>query len=319
MIDIMLLQLQSKFGRVPVKIESRRGQNVDARRWKCGVVAGLRIPVRCATGLDTVLCAMQKSAATGMSATAAEPHLSLINPARTSPPQAQHPQLAIQTLTDHRYLNIYILKGGRMGVLRPRSSKISQKETQLQKAIAAHHRKQYKSLRKCADAFSVPYSTLRDRINGGRVARDVAHTEQMLLSPQQEKSVVKWIANLDNSGFPPRVDMVHTLCRQLMERQDPTKLPHIGKKFITRFLNRHPELVTKFSTQVNKQRALAFDSTVIRRCYDRLKPVMQRRNITPENTYNMDEKGILMGSAAKVKVICVRGRKQALLKQGVFI
>lgn len=246
---------------------------------------------------------MQKSAATGMSATAAEPHLSLINPARTSPLQAQHPQLAIQPLTDHRYLNIYILKGGRMGVLRPRSSKISQKETQLQKAIAAHHRKQYKSLRKCADAFSVPYSTLRDRINGGRVARDVAHNEQMLLLPQQEKSVVKWIANLDNSGFPPRVDMVHTLCRQLMERQDPTKLSHIGKKFITRFLNRHPELVTKFSTQVNKQRALAFDSTIIRRCYDRLKPVMQRRNITSENTYNMDEKGILMGLAAKVKVI----------------
>lgn len=36
-------------------------------------------------------------------------------------------------------------------------------------------------------------------------------------------------------------------------------------------------------------------------------------NILPENTYNMDEKGFMMGIASRCKVICRRGRKNPRL------
>lgn len=71
-----------------------------------------------------------------------------------------------------------------MGVVKSRKSKATGKESQLQKAIIAYQRQQYTSIRKCADAFGVPYSTLRDRLNGGRVSKMLAHAEQQLLLPQ---------------------------------------------------------------------------------------------------------------------------------------
>lgn len=38
-------------------------------------------------------------------------------------------------------------------------------------------------------------------------------------------------------------------------------------------------------------------------------------NILPENIYNMDEKGFMMGIASHCKVICRRGRKNPRLPQ----
>lgn len=248
------------------------------------------------------------SVTTGVSVTCSRAVRSLIDLILT-------PHRTASTNSDHFKTHTAALLN--MGVVKSRKSKATGKESQLQKAIIAYQRQQYTSIRKCADAFGVPYSTLRDRLNGGRVSKMLAHAEQQLLLPQQERGIVNWIIKLDGKGFPPRVDMVVTMAKQILQRQNPSKLHEIGQHWISRFLNRHPQLVSKFSTQVNKQRVQAFEPEVIRRCFDRLQPVIQKRQIKPENTYNMDEKGILMGLASKVKVICVRGRKQALLKQGI--
>ena len=40
--------------------------------------------------------------------------------------------------------------------------------TQLEKAIQAFQGEQYSSIRRCADAFQAPFSTLRGRLNGDR-------------------------------------------------------------------------------------------------------------------------------------------------------
>lgn len=44
-----------------------------------------------------------------------------------------------------------------------------------------------------------------------------------------------------------------------------------------------------------------------------LKQVIALYDVLPKNTYNMDEKGFMMGQAAKVKVICKAGRKNPRL------
>jgi len=63
------------------------------------------------------------------------------------------------------------------------------------------------SLRDAETAFMVPYSTLRHRLKGGQ-PHFLAHTEQQLLTPTDEKAVVRWITILENYGFPPGVEHV---------------------------------------------------------------------------------------------------------------
>ena len=59
------------------------------------------------------------------------------------------------------------------------------------------------------------------------------------------------------------------------------------------------------------------DPKILKQAFDILGPLIKRRHIQPHNIYNMDEKGLIMGKSARVKVICVRGRKSPpLIKEG---
>ena len=186
--------------------------------------------------------------------------------------------------------------------------------TQLDKAQRAWERRQYKSLKRCAESFSVPYSSLWCRVKLPTKPAGEAHESQQLFSLAEEKGIVKWITNLDDRGFPVRVGMVRDLATRLLDKKHSTH--KLGKNFISRFLNRHPSLTTKFSNQVHKQRALASEPRIIGRHFDRLRQVLRKRNITENCIYNMDEKGILMGIGSRVKVICRRGRRNPTLIHG---
>ena len=63
-----------------------------------------------------------------------------------------------------------------MGRVKPRTTKSIRQPTQLEKATKAWEAKQYTSLRKCAEAFSVPYSTLHGRVISGRKSSQIAHS-----------------------------------------------------------------------------------------------------------------------------------------------
>ena len=79
--------------------------------------------------------------------------------------------------------------------------------------------------------------------------------------------------------------------------------------WISRLLDSHPQLTSKFTTQVQKQWILASYPSVVKACFKKLCPTIQQRQILPQHIYNMDEKGFLVGIASRVKVICVRDRK----------
>ena len=83
----------------------------------------------------------------------------------------------------------------------------------------------------------------------------------------------------------------------------------LGRHWITRFLNRNPHLASKFSTQVKKQRIVSSNPKILKQSFEVLGPLIKKHSIQPYNIYNMDEKGLQMGKSARVKVICVRGRK----------
>ena len=143
---------------------------------------------------------------------------------------------------------------------------------------------------------------MRRRLRGAK-ARKLAHVHQQLLTPAEERAIVRWIVQLEEFGFPPRV-------RHVKEAIVLLKHPElgleeeaiegyfegaIGKKYLTRFLNRHPDLVSKLSSNFDKRCIKQSDPGVIQRHFARVQQMQKKYSITEGNTYNMDEKGFRQG------------------------
>ena len=66
---------------------------------------------------------------------------------------------------------------------------------------------------------------------------------------------------MDSHGFPPRLGIFGVVAKDLAEQNaeqmgDP-KLAKLGKAWLQRFLNRHPNVSSKFGSNLDRQRALA--------------------------------------------------------------
>jgi hypothetical protein len=74
----------------------------------------------------------------------------------------------------------------------------------------------------------------------------------------------------------------------------------IGKNWVYRFKNRHPELKTVWSSTIDAARAKQVNPTVVQDFYDLLLGELVGNHIPPENIFNMDEKGIVCGQHDRV-------------------
>src|SRR5207302_5420255 len=79
--------------------------------------------------------------------------------------------------------------------------------------------------------------------------------------------------------------------------------------WMSRFLRRHPGLALKLSTQLERQRAYANDPVILQSYFTKLGRLIRVHDLRPSQIFNMDEKGFLMGLAARAKVLCRRGRR----------
>ena len=84
-----------------------------------------------------------------------------------------------------------------------------------------------------------------------------------------------------------------------------------GRNWIGKFLNRHPELVSKFSAQFDKKRLKANDPTLIEDHFRKIQLIRKKFHITDARMYNMDEKGFRQGISDRAKVICRRRARGA--------
>ena len=101
------------------------------------------------------------------------------------------------------------------------------------------------SIREASAAYSLAYTTLRDWLAGSQ-KRAIAHEGRQLLTPLDEKAVLHWITKLESWGFPLKIDHGKEAAKLLSGSE-------VGKNWITSFLNRHPQLATKFTTQIDKK------------------------------------------------------------------
>jgi len=96
----------------------------------------------------------------------------------------------------------------------------------------------------------------------------------MLLSPPEEKAIVRWIFKLDEWGFPHRLAHVKEAIALLKYGPESMETYHeIGAYYISRFLDRHPKVVAKINTSMEADRMKANDLQVIQAHFSRVKKV----------------------------------------------
>lgn len=97
---------------------------------------------------------------------------------------------------------------------RQRSKVSIEKDAKVNKAACACQKKKYKSIRKAADTFRVPYSTLKHRLKG-RKTRVQSHEKQQVLTPTEENELARWITELTAIGYPPGFSLVREMAEEL--------------------------------------------------------------------------------------------------------
>ena len=103
--------------------------------------------------------------------------------------------------------------------------------------------------------------------------------------------------------------MVKDMAPHLEKKRLGVLPPPRGKNWVSRFLKRYPRLALKMSTQLERQRAYANDLEILWDYCAKLGGLIWQYGLEPAHIFNMDEKGFMMGLAAKAKVLCRRGRR----------
>ena len=139
-----------------------------------------------------------------------------------------------------------------MGRIKVREVKNDDRESRIQQAIEERTEKRT-SLRDLAILYKIPRSTLSDRLKGIPSCH-VAQQKHQAISAAVEQSLIRWVDDMDASGFPPRLDLFKaTAARLVLEEEGPP----LGSTWLRGFLNCHPELSSKFASGLNRQRALS--------------------------------------------------------------
>ena len=180
-------------------------------------------------------------------------------------------------------------------------------EDRLQAALKELSLKPSLSLPLIAGRYAVRERTLRDRRTKGRKAPIKAHLHECILNPAQEKVLASWACQQDDMGIPPRLELLREKAQALLHLEQPERI--LGKNWGERFIKRHPDLQLKFSQRLERQRSVASNPRVLEHHFKLFDSTIRKWQIQKSNIWNIDEKGFLLGVAAKVKVVCRQGRK----------
>jgi hypothetical protein len=151
-------------------------------------------------------------------------------------------------------------------------------------------------LRLAAHNFGVPKTTLTDRWNGGS-SHHKAAIKQQRLTPAQEKVLVAWIKSCGAQGMGLNQERV-------IEAASFIAGAPVGEHWYRLFLSWNKvDLRGRWASGLEAPCAQCLNHAVVEQFFGLLKTVLEEYNIEPENMWNMDEKGVMMGQGQKTHML----------------
>lgn len=181
-------------------------------------------------------------------------------------------------------------------------------EERIQMALKAITRNGFKengrpwlSIREAALTFQVKRGVLGARFNG-RKTRKEAHEHEKTLTFAQERALVDWVKEMGRRGIPLHASAV-------AHHASAISGTPVSERWVHRFRSRHPDLKAKWTTGLEKCRAQSLNPAAVSGFYDVLESLVEEYQITEENMYNMDEKGVQLGIGGRVRALVDRDQK----------
>jgi hypothetical protein len=188
---------------------------------------------------------------------------------------------------------------------------IQTQEARIILAIEAIQSSKKLSRRSAAKIYKVPYATLSDRI-AGRTTRRESRANGLKLTEVEEEVIVQRILDMDTRGFAPRLAGVEDMANFILKSRGGEC---VGTRWAQRFVQRRPELNTRFTRVYDFQRALCEDPELIGAWFRLVENMKAKYGIQDCDFYNFDETGFMMGIISSAMVVTRadrRGRGKAV-------
>jgi hypothetical protein len=168
-------------------------------------------------------------------------------------------------------------------------------------AIQAIKNEEIGSIRQAAEQFKVNRSTLTRRLRG-ITSRAETRSNGYKLTEIEENSLLRWIISIDDRGGAPRPSTVREMADLLLQHRGTSNTIPIGQDWVTKFVQRHPEIRSRFSRRYNYERAQQEDPNLLREWFTTVQTAITTYDILSEDIYNFDETGFAMGLTATARV-----------------
>ena len=178
-------------------------------------------------------------------------------------------------------------------------------ESQIVLALRAIQNDPKLSARAAGKIYSVDHQKLSRRRRSMQPRRDILANSRKLTNLEEEV-LIQHILDLSAKGFPPRISVVEDMANRLLATRDQ---PRVGKHWVSNFINRRPELRTRFQQKYDYQRAKCEDPEVIRGWFELVRDTIAKYGIVELDIWNFDETGFLMGQITSTLVITSSDRR----------
>jgi DDE superfamily endonuclease/Tc5 transposase DNA-binding domain len=171
---------------------------------------------------------------------------------------------------------------------------------QASRAVRLVDRGQFKSIRQVSKATGVARSTVQDR-HAGRQPRGQEDVKHARLTRYQEEILAKYIQNTQLQYAPVNRQQLHVVAEMLAQLNEPNA--RLGKNWLSRFLDRHPDLKTARNRGLDSKRITAAIPSQIEGWFAHVDDVVRRFNIHPQDRWNMDEIGYQLSHSQNELVV----------------
>ena len=147
------------------------------------------------------------------------------------------------------------------------------------------------SIRVAADKYSVPRSSLHNRVSG-KVGFQSCPGPSPYLSFEEEEELASFLIQVTKLGYPHTRKQVLSMVERILTSKGLQV--SVSSGWFERFCQRHPYLALKTPMPLSHARAAASDPDVLNRYLDTLEETLKKHDIfdKPAHVFNCDETGM---------------------------
>ena len=135
--------------------------------------------------------------------------------------------------------------------------------------------------------FSIPRQTLHGRISG-RFSHSTSHETMQHLSKPEERTLVRWITHLTNTGFLASPALVVKMAEEIrthrypLSKTPPSFLRPMSKNWIGRFRMRHPDIRGIWAREIEGARHKAMRVETVNTWFEAVEELYLQHQYPPE-------------------------------------